>query len=671
MTDRLPFELLAESTDTRARATRFETLHGTVETPIFMPVGTVATVRAQHPDQLKRINARVLLANTYHLLLRPGVEVFERFGGIHRFMNWDRAVLTDSGGFQIFKLENAREITEEGARFRSYIDGNLIMLSPEKSISVQKSIGSDIMMVLDQCIPSTCDRALAEEALARTTRWAKRSFAARGDSRQALFGIIQGARFEDLRTRSAAEITEIPFDGFAIGGLAVGEERPVREDMIEHTTALMPRNKPRYLMGVGTPIDLLEAVHRGVDMFDCILPTAFAQQGVAFTSRGKVDLRRGVYRFSQDSLDSKCECETCRSYSLAYLHHLIRSKEVLGWQLVGAHNLRFYFDLMANIRSSIRDDSFLRFYRETKPILESVDPEFPIKVPRRRQPKPRAPVELGDYRLFEREPGQFSIQQKSSGEVMHSVSDPFEEANRLYVEQAALSERMQSSHAASEPLVIWDVGLGAATNAMAWIRALELIPVGDFRRPVKLVSFENDLDSFLLALHHPHRFPYLKHRAPFDLRDRTQYVSDDRDLSWSLIRGDFAQTYKDAPMPSIVLYDPFSTKVDQALWSVEFFGRLANHLNKTDAALFTYSNSTGVRERLLAAGFFVLKGAATPPKSETTIAATESALRWFDSERLLGAEWLVRYGRSDARTEALSPRVEKHRQFSGLSLAQK
>lgn len=670
MTERLPFELLAESTDSRARATRFETLHGTVETPIFMPVGTVATVRAQHPDQLKRINARVLLANTYHLLLRPGVEVFERFGGIHRFMNWDRAVLTDSGGFQIFKLENSREISEEGARFRSYIDGDLIMLSPEKSIAVQKAIGSDIMMVLDQCIPSTCDRILAEEALERTTRWAKRSFEARGDSRQSLFGIIQGARFEDLRTRSAREITEIPFDGFAIGGLAVGEERPVREDMIEHTTALMPRLKPRYLMGVGTPIDLLEAVHRGVDMFDCILPTAFAQQGVAFTSRGKVDLRRGVYRLSQDSLDSQCSCETCRSYSLAYLHHLIRSKEVLGWQLVGAHNLQFYFDLMANIRTAIRDDSFARFYRETKPVLEAVDPEFPIRAPRRRQPKVRAPLELGDYRLFEREPGQFSVQQKSSGEVMHSVSDPFEEANRLYVGQASLLERMKATSSGNEPLVIWDVGLGAGTNAMAWIRALEAIPATEFRRPVKLISFENDLNSFLLALHHPHRFPYLKHRAPFDLRDRSAYRSVDRHLEWTLIQGDFSKTFGDVPRPSIVLYDPFSFKVDHALWSVEFFTRLSRHLEQHDTALFTYSNSTGVRERLLAAGFYVLKGAATPPKNETTIAATESALKWFDSGKLLGSEWLVRYGRSDARTEALRLAVESHRQFQSVRVSE-
>lgn len=666
MTDRLPFELIKESTDSRARLTRFETLHGMVETPIFMPVGTVATVRAQHPDRLRAVGAKVLLANTYHLALRPGVEVFEKFGGIHKFMNWDRAVLTDSGGFQIFKLENSRQISEEGARFRSYIDGDMIMLSPERSISIQKSIGSDIMMVLDQCIPSTCDRALAEEALDRTTRWAKRSLAARGDSRQALFGIIQGARFEDLRTRSAGEITDIAFDGYAIGGLAVGEERPVREDMIEHTTALMPRLKPRYLMGVGTPIDLLEAVHRGVDMFDCILPTAFAQQGVAFTSRGKIDLRRGVYKLSGASLDSKCSCETCRSYSLAYLHHLIRSKEVLGWQLVGAHNLQFYFDLMASMRSAIRDDHFGEFYRETKPVLEAVDPDHPVKAPRRRKPKLRAPTEIGDYRLFEREPGAFSIQQKSSGEVMHSVSDPFEEANRLYVDQAKLLDRMRHEGDLSQPLVIWDVGLGAATNAMAWVRALESIPAAEFKRSVKLVSFENDLNSFELSLHHPHRFPYLKHRAPFDLKERGEYRSPDRDFSWTLVQGDFARTFETAPKPALVLYDPFSFKVDHELWSASFFKVLAEHLSDQDVAFFTYSNSTGIRERLLAAGFYVLKGAATPPKAETTIAATEKALRWFAPDSLLGADWLGRYGRSDARTESLRFAVESHRQFQGV-----
>jgi queuine tRNA-ribosyltransferase len=269
---RLKFILEKEAKDSRARAGRFTTLHGEVLTPIFMPVGTQASVKSQNVDSLKAMGSRVLLANTYHLLLRPGIEVFRKFGGIHKFMNWDLPVLTDSGGFQIFSLPNARNLTEEGAVFRSYVDGRNILLSPELSIETQKAINSDIMMVLDQCVPSTVEYALAKSAMELTYRWAKRSLAARGDSEQALFAIIQGACFKDLRIRSAEALTQLPFDGFAIGGLAVGETKEERNDFCELSASLLPKNLPRYLMGVGTPIDLLEAVHRGVDMFDCILP---------------------------------------------------------------------------------------------------------------------------------------------------------------------------------------------------------------------------------------------------------------------------------------------------------------------------------------------------------------------------------------------------------------
>jgi queuine tRNA-ribosyltransferase len=276
-------------------------------------------------------------------MLRPGVEVFEKFGGIHRFMNWDGPVLTDSGGFQIFSMSQARRITEEGAEFRSYIDGRRFLLTPEESIRVQTAIGSDIMMVLDQCIPSDASRGEAEAAMRLTHRWAERSFKARrSDSRQGLFGIVQGACFADLRAESADFITSLDFDGFAIGGLAVGESKNEREDFTELTTAALPETHPRYLMGVGTPIDLLEAVHRGVDMFDCIIPSALAKHGAAFTTRGKLQLRRTVYKFADEPVDPDCACQTCRDYSRAYLHHLMKADEILGWKLLSKHNFWFY-----------------------------------------------------------------------------------------------------------------------------------------------------------------------------------------------------------------------------------------------------------------------------------------------------------------------------------------
>jgi queuine tRNA-ribosyltransferase len=311
---RLNFILQKQATGSKARAGRFQTLHNEVLTPIFMPVGTQATVRAQLPSIVAETGARILLANTYHLMLRPGPEVFQKIGGIHKFMNWPRSVLTDSGGFQIFSLSKARKMKEEGAEFKSYVDGTKYLLTPELSISVQKSIGSDIMMVLDQCVPSTCEREVAEAAMHLTHRWAQRSLVARGDSLQSMFGIVQGACFEDLRRQSADFITQMPFDGFAIGGLAVGETKNEREDFTELVTGFLPSDRPRYLMGVGTPIDLLEAVHRGVDMFDCIIPTALAQQGVAYTSHGRLRLGRGVYKFFEEGgkVDRKvfvCEYE--------------------------------------------------------------------------------------------------------------------------------------------------------------------------------------------------------------------------------------------------------------------------------------------------------------------------------------------------------------------------
>ena len=331
---RLNFKLEAKASGSHARAATFKTLHNEVKTPVFMPVGTQATVKAQTIETLQGSGSQVLLANTYHLLLRPGPEVFEKMGGIHRFMNWNKSVLTDSGGFQIFSLPHSRKMAEEGATFQSYVDGKTILLSPELSIGMQKSIGSDIMMVLDQCIPSVSDHAAAKAAMELTHRWAARSLTARGDSPQSVFGIMQGAIFPDLRKQSADAVSSMAFDGFAIGGLAVGESKDLREEFVELSARLLPEQRPRYLMGVGTPIDLLEAVHRGVDMFDCILPTALAQRGVAFTSRGRMQLRRGVYKFADEKLDPSCMCPTCTTYSRSYIHHLVKTKEVLGWHLL-------------------------------------------------------------------------------------------------------------------------------------------------------------------------------------------------------------------------------------------------------------------------------------------------------------------------------------------------
>lgn len=379
---RLDFRVEAEAPGSQARAARLTTLHGEIETPIFMPVGTQATVKCLTVDRLKDVGSRMLLANTYHLMLRPGPEVFAKFGGIHRFMNWDGPVLTDSGGFQIFSLPHSRNISEAGAKFQSYVDGRMHLLSPETSIAVQKAIGSDVMMVLDQCIPSTAPREEAIRAMELTHRWAKRSFDARGDSPQSMFGIVQGACFEDLRKRSVEALGEIPFDGYAIGGLAVGETKTQREDFTEITTRLLPRELPRYLMGVGTPLDILEAVHRGVDMFDCILPSALAKRGTAFVSRGKMQLRRSAYKFSEEALDPACACETCSNYSRAYLHHLTKTDEVLGWKLLSIHNLVFYHRMMAEIRAAIFDGTFAAYRIARREAWAMTDEDTPVRAKR-------------------------------------------------------------------------------------------------------------------------------------------------------------------------------------------------------------------------------------------------------------------------------------------------
>ncbi|RYZ94773.1 MAG: tRNA guanosine(34) transglycosylase Tgt, partial [Proteobacteria bacterium] len=366
----------------------------------------------------------------------------------------------DSGGFQIFAMPNDRSMSEEGAKFLSYVDGKHILLTPERSIETQIAIGSDIMMVLDQCVPSTVDESIARAAMELSNRWALRSLAARGDSPQSMFAIVQGACYENLRRESAAFLSQHPFDGFALGGLAVGESKQEREDTVEYAAAMLPTDRPRYLMGVGTPIDLLEAVHRGMDMFDCIIPTAHAEQGVAYTWKGKILLRRGAYRDQEAAIDANCKCKVCTTYSRAYLHQLIKTQEPLGRTLVGIHNIHFYHELMRTMREHILADTFLAFYEATRPWLAASDEEFPVKKPNLR---PKAATELGDYEVHRSSAGFHNIRQKSSGEIMHSVIPPEEEAFALYVNQSRFLERI----AKEEEVVIWDVGMGAAANVMA------------------------------------------------------------------------------------------------------------------------------------------------------------------------------------------------------------
>jgi queuine tRNA-ribosyltransferase len=463
-----------------------------------------------------------------------------------------------------------------------------------------------------------------------------------------MFGIVQGACFPELRKQSADFLTQLPFDGFAIGGLAVGESKSLREDFTEMSADLLPKHLPRYLMGVGTPIDILEAVHRGVDMFDCILPTALAQRGVAFTTHGKLQLRRSVYKFAENPLDSDCTCTTCQTYSRAYLHHLIKAEETLGWHLLGVHNLMFYRRLMKEMREAILEDRFLPYYQRQRVALVKSDEDAPVKTPKPPRAKARKSLVLGDYEVHFSPNGFASIRQKSSGEVMHSVNAPEVEANRLYIEQSRFLERVQDS--LSSEVVIWDVGLGAATNAMGVIHAYEKLAqekLGSPLRPVHLISFENDLDSLNLALRHPTHFAHLRHAAPHELLRSGSWQSQHGPLRWTLLSGDFLETFRKASVPQIVFYDPFSYKADSSLWSWRCFQDLFEYLENHSTEIFTYSASTGVRAGLLNAGFYVAKGIGTGPKSETTIAVTPLAKK--SSYSYLERDWFEKWSRSGAK----------------------
>lgn len=359
------YELIKECKQTGARLGLLHTPHGTIETPIFMPVGTQATVKAMTPEELKDMEAQIILSNTYHLYLRPGHDLVKEAGGLHKFMNWDRPILTDSGGFQVFSLGDLRKITEEGVTFQSHLDGSKHFLSPEKVMEIENALGADIIMAFDECAPYPADHDYVKKSLERTTRWAVRCKEAHTNTEnQALFGIIQGGMYRDLREQSAAELIPLDFPGYAIGGLSVGEPKDLMYEVLDYTTPLMPKDKPRYLMGVGSPDALIEGAIRGVDMFDCVLPTRIARNGTAMTSVGKIVIKNAKFTRDFTPLDPNCDCYCCKNYTRAYLRHLYKADEILSSRLMSTHNLHFLLNLMKQVREAIMKDRLLDFRNE-------------------------------------------------------------------------------------------------------------------------------------------------------------------------------------------------------------------------------------------------------------------------------------------------------------------
>jgi queuine tRNA-ribosyltransferase len=665
----MPFAFRTGARDpaTRARRGTLSTAHGEVETPAFMPVGTRATVTGLTPDDLRAAGAGMILANTYHLLLRPGPDLFRRTGGIHGFMRWDRPVLTDSGGFQIFSLPGDRTLSEEGARFRSYVDQRTHLLSPERSIEVQTAIGSDVMMALDVCVPSTAEAGAVRAAMERTHRWALRSLAARKDPAQALFAIVQGGLVPAWRQESARFLTQHPFDGFAIGGLAVGDTRSERGDVVARTAELLPEDRPRYLMGVGTPPDLLEAIARGVDLFDCVIPTTMAWQGTAFTSRGRVRLTRGEHRAEDGPLDPACGCSTCRTFSRAYLHHLVKCREPLGPRLLSVHNVHHYLALMREARRAIEERRYAAFAREAMAAIDRHEHDPSGRPPGRRASTATptststATSGAGRYEIVLTSLGVPAVRDAVLGEVMHPVVGPAVEAERLYVAQSRLRDRL----AAPGPrLVLFDVGLGAASNALAALAAAESLAEGG--RAVEIVSFEADTGALALAASEEGAArlglsgPALA--AARDLLARGRHET--RRVLWRLVEGDLRETLpREGGRADLVFWDPFSPKANPALWTLSAFAALRARCAER-AALYTYSTATATRSALLLAGFFVGAGDPSGPKEETTAAATGPALL----ARPLDGRWLARLARSsapfpdDAPPDALE-RIRAHPQF--------
>jgi queuine tRNA-ribosyltransferase len=358
------FELIAQ--DDKARLGKITTSKGIIDTPAFMPVGTQGTVKGVFTEDIKKTNTQIILGNTYHLLLRPGIEILNNFNGLHNFMNWDKPILTDSGGYQIMSLSKYNEIDLKlGAIFKSHLDGKKIILSPEKSIQVQKSINSDIIMVLDECPKLTVDKKILHKAITTSTHWAKRCKIEFGNNKKkALFGIAQGGLFKDLRIESIEKLKEIDFDGYAMGGLAVGEKQVDMFKILNETTDYLPKNKPRYLMGVGTPSDILGAVKEGIDMFDCVMPTRSGRTGLAFTWEGKLNLKNSKYANDKTCLDKECDIRQLNKYSKSYLNHLIKSNEMMASMLISLHNIHFYQQFMIEIRNNVKNGTFDRFYKK-------------------------------------------------------------------------------------------------------------------------------------------------------------------------------------------------------------------------------------------------------------------------------------------------------------------
>ncbi len=362
------FEVLYK--DKNARLGKLHTYHGVITTPIFMPVGTRGSVKALSAHDVEEIGAEIILGNTYHLYLRPGDELIRDLGGLHKFCGWHKPILTDSGGFQVFSLSPLREISDEGVIFRSHIDGSKHLFSPKKVIEIQENLGSDIMMVLDECVPFGADYQYTKNSVKLTTKWAKQCYQSKTKDNQLLFGIVQGGFYPDLRRQSAMELLEIPFDGYAIGGLSVGEPKDIMFQILEQTLPYLPDDKPRYLMGVGKPMDILNAIELGVDMFDCVLPTRNARNGTLYTSLGKINIKRQEYKKDKSPLDPNCNCYTCQNFSKAYLRHLYTTKELLSYRLNTIHNLAFYLNLIKEARYHIRHGTYTSFKNSMKEILD-------------------------------------------------------------------------------------------------------------------------------------------------------------------------------------------------------------------------------------------------------------------------------------------------------------
>ncbi|WP_025730717.1 tRNA guanosine(34) transglycosylase Tgt [Atopobacter phocae] len=365
MGDAISYRLIKKDKQTGARLGEITTPHGTFETPMFMPVGTQATVKALSPEELKAMGAGIILSNTYHLWLRPGPELIEEAGHLHQFMNWDQGILTDSGGFQVFSLSENRELTEEGVHFRNHLNGSKMFLSPEKAIDIQHKLGSDIMMSLDECPPFDASHEYMLNSINRTTRWAERGLKAHDrTSKQALFGILQGGGYKDLRIQHAKDMLSLDFPGYSIGGLSVGEPKDEMYKVLDYTTPLIPDHKPRYLMGVGSPDALIEGVIRGVDMFDCVLPTRIARNGTCMTSQGRLVVKNAKYARDFRPIDEKCDCYACKNYTRAYIRHLIKADETFGLRLTSIHNVHFLLNLMKQVREAIKADRLLDFKEE-------------------------------------------------------------------------------------------------------------------------------------------------------------------------------------------------------------------------------------------------------------------------------------------------------------------